>query len=162
MPKLVYCHLPCLCLDLWSRLFLLSPNLVSLALHSIYTYHIVAPPPCIHADQVILANALPLPVYKKPLALFSKRPVTGFYRDGYCRVGPEDAGNHSVAGVLTDEFLDFTASKGNNLRAAGLTAGCKWCLCASRWKEAMDAADGPEDKKVPKYVIWLSLLRDCI
>ena len=76
--------------------------------------------------------------------------MTGFYRDGYCRVGPEDPGNHSVAGLLTDEFLDFTASRGNNLRAAGLTAGCKWCLCASRWKEAMDAAKGEGDPVVPK------------
>ena len=55
-------------------------------------------------------------------------------------------------GLLTDEFLDFTSSKGNNLRAAGLTAGCKWCLCASRWKEAMEAAKGPDDPVVPKYV----------
>ena len=107
---------------------------------------------------------------KKPLGLFSKEPMTGFYRNGYCEVGPEDTGNHSVAGkssprqnhnkpvdlfllaTLTDEFLDFTASRGNNLRSIGLTAGCKWCLCASRWKEAMDHAKGSSDKRdlVPK------------
>ena len=39
-----------------------------------------------------------LNVFKKPLALFSQQPMTGFYRDGYCRVGPEDGGNHAVAG----------------------------------------------------------------
>ncbi|MCJ1329330.1 hypothetical protein MMC10_006009 [Thelotrema lepadinum] len=60
---------------------------------------------------------------------------------------------HWNTGLLTDEFLDFTSSKGNNLRAAGLTAGCKWCLCASRWKEAMDAAKGPEDPVVPKVFL---------
>lgn len=66
--------------------------------------------------------------------------MTGFYRDGFCRVGPEDRGNHAVAATVTDEFLDFTASRGNNLRAVGLRDGSKWCLCAGRWKEAMTAA----------------------
>lgn len=111
---------------------------------------------------------------KKPLGLFSNEPMTGFYRNGYCDVGPEDTGNHSVAGTncplslhqkhqltklpatLTDPFLDFTASRGNNLRSIGLTAGCKWCLCASRWKEAMEHAssqsepDGIKESIVPK------------
>ena len=95
-------------------------------------------------------------VYKKPLGLFSQNPVTGFYRDGYCRVGPEDTGNHAVAAQVTDEFLDFTASRGNDLRSAGITAGCKWCLCSNRWKEAMQAAKGPDDPVVPKYASqWL-------
>ena len=62
-----------------------------------------------------------------------------------------------TAGILTDEFLDFTASKGNNLRSVGLTAGCKWCLCAGRWKEAMDAAKDADDPVVPKYVIHLPI-----
>merc|ERR1712098_124207 len=56
-------------------------------------------------------------------------------------VGPDDTGNHSVAATLTDPFLDFPASRGNNLRSIGLTAGCKWCLCAARWKEAVDHAN---------------------
>lgn len=84
-------------------------------------------------------------VMKKPLHNFSKNPMTGFYRDGYCRVGPDDTGNHSVASTLTDSFLDFTASRGSNLRSIGLTAGCKWCLCAGRWKEALDAASRNKD-----------------
>ncbi|MCJ1361752.1 hypothetical protein MMC16_000852 [Acarospora aff. strigata] len=92
-------------------------------------------------------------VYKKPLALFSQKPMTGFYRDGYCRTGPEDKGNHAVAAVVTDEFLDFSASRGNNLRDIGLTGGCKWCLCTSRWKEAMDAAKGLDDPVVPKVFL---------
>ena len=59
-----------------------------------------------------------------------------------------------VLAVVTDEFLDFSASRGNNLRDIGLTGGCKWCLCTSRWKEAMDAAKGLDDPVVPKYVIY--------
>ncbi|KAL6713884.1 hypothetical protein ACLMJK_008378 [Lecanora helva] len=95
-----------------------------------------------------------LNVFKKPLALFSQKPMTGFYRDGYCRVGPEDGGNHAVAGLLTKEFLDFSASRGNNLRQVpGLDAGCKWCLCTARWKEAMDAAKGADDPVVPKVFL---------
>ncbi|PQE15979.1 hypothetical protein CJF31_00008575 [Rutstroemia sp. NJR-2017a BVV2] len=84
---------------------------------------------------------------KKPLGPFSKSPPTGFKRNGYCDVPPEDTGNHSVA----DPFLDFTASRGNDLRSIGLTAGRKWCLCASRWKEAMEAAQNSQDQSlVPK------------
>lgn len=56
--------------------------------------------------------------------------------------------------VVSDKFLDFTASRGNDLRMAGLTGGCKWCLCASRWKEALDARNGDNDDMVPKYVIY--------
>jgi uncharacterized protein len=55
-------------------------------------------------------------------------------------VGPEDKGNHSVASTVTQEFLDFSAKNGNNLKDVGVKPGMKWCLCASRWKEAFDAA----------------------
>ena len=91
-------------------------------------------------------------VFKKPLSHFSKSPMTGFYRDGYCRSGPQDFGNHAVAGIVSEEFLDFTASQGNNLRVAGLTGGCKWCLCTGRWLEAFTAMkDGRiGEKAVPK------------
>lgn len=65
--------------------------------------------------------------------------MTGFYRDGYCRTGGRDPGNHAVAGIVTDEFLDFSAGQGNDLRSAGLTGGCKWCLCTARWLEAFRA-----------------------
>lgn len=85
--------------------------------------------------------------------------VTGYLRDGYCDSPPEDEGNHSVAAVMSEEFLQFTAGKGNNLRdkAPGLKAGSKWCLCANRWKEAFDAANGDlNDARVPKYVLQMS------
>lgn len=93
-----------------------------------------------------------LNVFKKPLALFSTKPMTGFYRDGYCRSGAADYGNHAVAGVVTEEFLDYSASQGNDLRIAGLSEGCKWCLCTSRWLEALDAfkAGKISEKGVPK------------
>ena len=65
--------------------------------------------------------------------------MTGFHRDGYCRTSAADSGNHAVAGVVTDEFLQFSASRGNDLRLAGLTDGCKWCLCTGRWLEAYQA-----------------------
>lgn len=47
--------------------------------------------------------------------------------------------NLCISGVVSEEFLDYTASQGNDLRVVGLTEGCKWCLCAGRWQEALDA-----------------------
>ncbi|CAG8960872.1 hypothetical protein HYFRA_00002409 [Hymenoscyphus fraxineus] len=94
-----------------------------------------------------------LNVFKKPLILFSKDPMTGFYRNGYCDVGPEDKGNHAIAVTLTDSFLDFTAANGNNLRGAGLTGGCKWCVCAGRWKEALEHYKKSGDDAATKSVV---------
>ncbi|WP_018719098.1 DUF2237 family protein [Arhodomonas aquaeolei] len=77
-------------------------------------------------------------------------PVTGFYRDGYCRVGADDAGVHAVCATLTDEFLSFSAGRGNDLSTPrpalgfpGLSAGEQWCLCAARWLEAHEAGCAP-------------------
>ncbi|KAI9816951.1 MAG: hypothetical protein M1832_004935 [Thelocarpon impressellum] len=94
-----------------------------------------------------------LNVLSKPLGLFSKSPMTGFYRNGYCDVGPEDTGNHSVAAEVTDEFLEFSASRGNDLRTIGLTGGCKWCLCAARWREALNARKNDSDPVVPRVFL---------
>lgn len=74
-------------------------------------------------------------------------------RTGYCEAPRADFGNHSVAAIVTTEFLDFSAARGNDLRTVGLTDGCKWCLCVSRWKEAFDARTGDGDRKVPKVVL---------
>jgi uncharacterized protein (DUF2237 family) len=78
-------------------------------------------------------------------------PVTGFYRNGCCDTGAEDVGVHTVCAVMTDEFLAFSASVGNDLSTprpefgfAGLRSGDRWCLCASRWVEALDAGAAPE------------------
>lgn len=92
-------------------------------------------------------------MFKQPLQLHSTRPLTGFLRTGYCEAPKSDQGNHSVAAVVSDEFLDFSASRGNDLRSVGLTGGCKWCLCVSRWKEAFDARSGENDPKVPKVYL---------
>ena len=62
------------------------------------------------------------------------KPMTGFYRDGYCRVGPEDHGVHSACSEMTTEFLEFSASRGNDLRGV-VSAGERWCLCVSRCEQ---------------------------
>ncbi|ORY16539.1 hypothetical protein BCR34DRAFT_95250 [Clohesyomyces aquaticus] len=92
-------------------------------------------------------------VFKQPLQLHGTRPLTGYMRTGYCEAPKSDFGNHSVAAVVTDDFLDFSASRGNDLRAAGLTNGCKWCLCVGRWKEAFDARTSDSDARVPKVYL---------
>ncbi len=77
-------------------------------------------------------------------------PLTGFYRNGGCDTGPEDIGLHVVCAQMTKEFLDFSVQKGNDLVTPmpeydfpGLKAGDRWCLCADRWKEALDAGVAP-------------------
>ena len=85
------------------------------------------------------------------LALCSEDPVTGFYRTGCCETGPQDHGVHTVCAVMTDEFLKFSQSRGNDLSTprpefgfAGLRAGDRWCLCAARWLEAYQADKAPD------------------
>jgi uncharacterized protein len=77
-------------------------------------------------------------------------PVTGFYRNGKCETGSMDFGAHVVCAQVTKEFLDFTKSRGNDLSTPtpdgnfpGLKPGDRWCLCALRWKEALDAGAAP-------------------
>jgi len=84
------------------------------------------------------------------LASCSMQPVTGFYRDGCCRTGPGDVGLHVVCAVVTDEFLRFSLARGNDLVTPmphygfpGLRPGDRWCLCAARWKEALEAGVAP-------------------
>jgi uncharacterized protein (DUF2237 family) len=77
-------------------------------------------------------------------------PLTGFFRDGCCNTGADDLGLHTVCAEMTEEFLRFSASRGNDLitpnpAAAfpGLKPGDRWCLCARRWKEAWEAGVAP-------------------
>ncbi|MGZ4797815.1 MAG: DUF2237 family protein [Acidimicrobiia bacterium] len=84
------------------------------------------------------------------LELCGLEPLTGFYRNGCCDTGGEDAGVHVVCAVMTDEFLEFSRAAGNDLSTpmpqfgfAGLRAGDRWCLCADRWVEALDAGMAP-------------------
>ena len=81
----------------------------------------------------------------------SLQPRTGFFRNGCCETGPEDVGLHTVCAVMTAEFLAYSKSVGNDLSTpmpqfgfAGLKPGDRWCLCAPRWKEALDAGCAPQ------------------
>ena len=80
------------------------------------------------------------------LAPCSRDPLTGFYRNGCCETGQEDMGQHTACCVMTDAFLRFSMSAGNDLSTPrpeygfpGLKPGDQWCVCAPRWKEALDA-----------------------
>lgn len=82
-------------------------------------------------------------------------PKTGFFRDGSCNTNHQDYGKHLVCAILTDEFLKFSKNQGNDLitpmpqyNFPGLKAGDKWCLCVSRFKEAIEADVAP--KIMPK------------
>ena len=77
-------------------------------------------------------------------------PMTGFYRDGCCRTGREDLGLHVICAEMTEDFLEFSKSRGNDLTAPkpeyefpGLKPGDRWCLCALRWKEALEHGIAP-------------------
>ena len=81
----------------------------------------------------------------------STNPMTGFFRDGCCNTGPDDRGLHLVCAVMTDEFLAFSKSVGNDLSTpmpefgfGGLKHGDRWCLCVTRWKEALERGCPPQ------------------
>lgn len=85
-----------------------------------------------------------------PLEPCGFAPLTGFWRDGSCRTGGEDVGVHAVCAVMTEEFLVYSASVGNDLSTprpehgfGGLVPGDRWCLCAGRWQEAFEAGVAP-------------------
>ena len=80
----------------------------------------------------------------------SVEPRTGFFRDGCCNTGPDDLGLHVVCARMTTKFLAFSAENGNDLSTpqpevgfSGLKPGDRWCLCAGRWREALDAGVAP-------------------
>ena len=91
-----------------------------------------------------------LNVLGEPLEPCSFDPLTGFHRDGSCRTGGADVGVHGVCAVMTEEFLAFSRSAGNDLSTPapgwgfpGLVPGDRWCLCAPRWPEALAAGAAP-------------------
>ena len=84
------------------------------------------------------------------LEICSLQPMTGFFRSGCCETSPEDLGSHTVCAVMTREFLAFSKSRGNDLSTPrpefgfpGLVPGDRWCLCAPRWQEALQADAAP-------------------
>ncbi len=89
-------------------------------------------------------------VLGEELKICCTSPMTGFYRTGKCETGPNDTGSHVVCARVTEEFLEFTRSRGNDLSTPvpaynfpGLKTGDRWCLCASRWQEARSAGVAP-------------------
>ena len=79
------------------------------------------------------------------------KPMTGYFRDGFCRTTETDRGRHVVACIVNEKFLHFTRQMGNDLISPnpmysfpGLKPGDKWCVCALRWKEAFEAGCAPE------------------
>lgn len=90
-------------------------------------------------------------VFGEPIEVCSLSPRTGFYRTGCCDTGPEDHGVHTVCTEVTAEFLAFSKSRGNDLSTQrlefdfpGLEPGDRWCLCAARWQEALEAGAAPK------------------
>jgi uncharacterized protein (DUF2237 family) len=89
-------------------------------------------------------------VLGEKLAVCSFDPMTGFYRNGCCDTDSNDRGIHVVCAQLTEEFLRFSKSQGNDLMTPfplfnfpGLKPGDRWCLCVTRWKEALNAGVAP-------------------
>ena len=77
-------------------------------------------------------------------------PLTGYFRDGCCNTDASDLGSHLVCVRVTSDFLAFSEKRGNDLvtprpeyRVAGLQPGDRWCLCANRWREALEAGAAP-------------------
>ena len=90
-------------------------------------------------------------VYGRILKSCCQSPMTGYFRDGLCRTDDTDHGRHIVCAIMTEEFLDFSRSRGNDLSTPipeyafpGLKPGDHWCLCALRWVEAYEAGKAPQ------------------
>ena len=104
-------------------------------------------------------------IFGEPLKSCCTSPLTGYFRDGFCRTDKSDFGSHTVCVVVTEEFLEFSKRKGNDLITPnpiysfpGLKEGDKWCLCALRWKEAYEAGCAPKvelestDEKALRFI----------
>ncbi len=107
--------------------------------------------------MIVLFNSIDKPmknVLGTTLCSCCFEPKTGFYRDGFCKTGEEDYGTHVVCAIMTEDFLEFTKSRGNDLSTPipqwsfpGLKPGDKWCLCIMRWLQA------EKEGKAPKVVL---------
>ena len=92
-------------------------------------------------------------------------PITGFYRDGCCNTGPGDVGTHTVCAVVTADFLNYSATRGNDLKTprpefgfSGLEPGDRWCLCALRWEEARQVGKAPKVKLASTNIKTLEIV----
>lgn len=96
----------------------------------------------------------------------SRQPMTGFFRDGCCNTGPEDVGSHTVCCMMTEGFLEFSKNAGNDLSTPmlqygfpGLQPGDRWCLCAPRWQEALEAGQAPKIVLAASHAAALQYVR---
>ena len=103
-----------------------------------------------HSSKI---SKMPNNVLGTPLIACCFDPMTGYFRDGRCNTNAMDTGRHLVCAIMTDEFLQFSQERGNDLitprpeyQFPGLKAGDGWCLCALRWREAYDAGLAPPVK----------------
>ncbi len=92
-------------------------------------------------------------VLGEPLEICGEEPMTGYFRDGSCRTDKNDYGSHTVCASVTEEFLEFSKIRGNDLKTprpelnfVGLKEGDSWCLCANRWLEAYQNGAAPKIK----------------
>ena len=90
-------------------------------------------------------------VFGEKLVICCTSPATGYFRDGLCRTMAQDTGTHTVCAIVTKEFLEYSASQGNDLitpisdwKFSGLKPGDKWCLCISRWLQAEKVGKAPK------------------
>jgi uncharacterized protein len=105
-------------------------------------------------------------VFGDPIQVCSLEPRTGFFRTGCCETGSEDVGVHTVCVEVTAEFLAFSRSRGNDLSTPrpefefpGLKPGDRWCLCADRWQEALDAGAAPRVVLAATHETTLEIVR---
>jgi uncharacterized protein (DUF2237 family) len=110
-------------------------------------------------------SAPPKNVLGETLTECCAKPLTGFYRDGSCNTGPEDLGMHTVCAQVDADFLAFSKSAGNDLSTPvpqfgfdGLKPGDCWCLCAARWKEALDAGQAPRIRLAATHEATLEIV----
>jgi len=99
---------------------------------------------------VAVGFSMPTNVLGTELRACCRDPLTGFYRDGFCRTGPEDTGLHTVCAEMTRDFLDYSVLMGNDLVTPhpewgfpGLQPGDRWCICVTRWKQALERGVAP-------------------
>ena len=110
-------------------------------------------------------------IFDEPIEECCSNPITGFFRDGFCHTDQMDRGLHIVCSLMTEEFLDFSKSRGNDLSTPrpefdfpGLKAGDSWCVCAERWKEAYEHGHAPKiylkktNKKTTSIIPFVAII----
>ena len=109
-----------------------------------------APIATVWAKQYVSRTVNPAQELTYLSAYIPNDPLTGFFRDGCCRTSDEDVGRHTVCVEVSAEFLEFSRARGNDLSTPrpefgfpGLQPGDRWCLCAPRWQEALEAGAAP-------------------